>query len=56
MQEFAGSAYVNFLGEEGQERVRSAYGEAKYRKLAVLKKKYDPTNFFHLNPNIMPVA
>jgi FAD/FMN-containing dehydrogenase len=56
MQKFAGSAYVNFLGEEGQERVRSAYGEAKYKKLAVLKKKYDPTNFFHLNQNIMAVA
>ncbi len=54
MQKFTTGAYVNFLGEEGDERVRSAYGVEKYRKLAVLKRKYDPTNFFHLNQNIKP--
>jgi FAD/FMN-containing dehydrogenase len=46
--------YVNFLGDEGQERVRSAYGEAKYGKLAEIKAKYDPANVFRLNQNIRP--
>ena len=55
MQKYStGAAYLNFLGEEGQDRVRAAYGEGKYRKLAELKKKYDPTNFFHMNQNIKP--
>jgi len=46
--------YVNFLGDEGDERVRAAYGAEKYRRLAELKRQYDPTNFFRLNQNIMP--
>lgn len=47
-------AYVNFLMEEGEERVRRAYGPAKYARLQALKTKYDPTNFFRLNQNIVP--
>ena len=46
--------YMNFLGDEGQERVEAAYGPAKYRQLVALKNKYDPTNFFRLNQNIKP--
>ena len=49
-----GRAYVNFLGEEGQDRVRGAYGSTKYERLRALKRKYDPTNFFRMNQNIVP--
>ncbi len=48
------SVYVNFLMEEGEERVRQAYGAGKYDRLKTLKRKYDPTNFFTLNQNIKP--
>jgi hypothetical protein len=47
-------AYVNYLGDEGETRVRAAYG-ANYDRLATLKRKYDPTNFFRLNQNVSPV-
>ncbi len=45
--------YVNYLGDEGESRVRAAYG-ANYERLAALKQKYDPTNFFRGNQNIKP--
>jgi FAD/FMN-containing dehydrogenase len=48
------SVYVNFLMEEGEERVRQAYGAEKYDRLKALKRTYDPTNFFRLNQNINP--
>jgi FAD/FMN-containing dehydrogenase len=48
------SVYVNFLMEEGQERIRQAYGAEKYERLKKLKRTYDPTNFFRLNQNIPP--
>lgn len=49
----AGGAYVNFMMEEGDERVRATYG-ANYDRLAAIKAKYDPTNFFSVNQNIKP--
>jgi FAD/FMN-containing dehydrogenase len=48
------SVYVNFLMEEGEERVRQAYGAEKYDRLKALKRKYDPGNLFRLNQNIPP--
>ena len=48
------SVYVNFLMEEGEDRIRQAYGAEKYDRLKALKRKYDPTNFFRLNQNIAP--
>jgi len=52
----ADAVYVNYLGEEGEERIRSAYSPGTYARLAVLKKKYDPANLFRLNQNIKPLA
>ena len=49
----SGRAYVNYMSQEGTDRVREAYG-TNYERLAALKKKYDPTNFFRLNQNIPP--
>jgi FAD/FMN-containing dehydrogenase len=48
------SVYVNFLMEEGEERIRDAYGAAKYDRLKALKRRYDPDNLFRLNQNIPP--
>jgi FAD/FMN-containing dehydrogenases len=48
------SVYTNFLMDEGEERVREAYGADKYDRLKALKRKYDPDNFFRLNQNIPP--
>lgn len=47
--------YVNYLGDEGETRVKAAYG-ANYERLKALKNKFDPTNFFRLNQNIKPAA
>jgi hypothetical protein len=47
--------YVNYLGDEGEGRVRAAYG-ANYQRLAALKQKYDPANLFRMNQNIAPAA
>jgi len=49
----AGGAYVNFMMEEGQDRVKASFRD-NYDRLATIKKKYDPTNFFRVNQNIRP--
>jgi len=51
-----GGVYVNFLGDEGRDRVKASYGAEKYDRLVALKNKYDPTNFFRLNQNIEPTV
>ena len=54
MQPFSsGGVYVNYLGEEGEDRVKAAYGR-NYERLVALKNKYDPTNLFRHNQNIRP--
>ncbi|WP_235205978.1 BBE domain-containing protein [Cupriavidus sp. SK-4] len=50
-----GGVYANNLGEEGEDRVRAAYGE-NFQRLVELKNKYDPANFFRLNQNVRPGA
>ena len=47
--------YLNFIGDEGEERVKTGYGPGKYRRLAALKAEYDPANLFRLNQNIKPL-
>ena len=49
-----GGAYVGFLGEEGEGRIREAYPGSTWERLAEIKRRYDPTNLFRLNQNIPP--
>jgi FAD/FMN-containing dehydrogenase len=51
----AGGAYVNFMMEEGEDRVRNSYRD-NYDRLAKVKAKYDPDNFFRVNQNIKPAT
>ena len=49
----AGGAYLNFIMNEGQERIKASY-KGNYERLTKIKKKYDPNNFFRVNQNILP--
>jgi hypothetical protein len=50
-----GRVYVNYIGAgEAPDRVRAAFGADKYERLVALKRKYDPTNVFRINQNIVP--
>jgi FAD/FMN-containing dehydrogenase len=46
--------YLNFIGDEGDERIRAAFGEDAFHRLSVIKANYDPDNVFRLNHNIKP--
>jgi FAD/FMN-containing dehydrogenase len=49
-------AYVGFLGDEGDARVRNAYPGATWERLATIKQRYDPANLFRLNQNVPPAG
>jgi UDP-N-acetylenolpyruvoylglucosamine reductase len=49
----SGGAYLNFIMNEGQERIKASY-KHNYDRLTKIKSKYDPTNFFRINQNILP--
>src|SRR6185312_10704028 len=51
----SGAVYLNDLQDEGEARVRAAYGD-KYERLRQIKRKYDPANFFRINQNIPPAS
>jgi FAD/FMN-containing dehydrogenase len=50
-----GAVYLNFIGDEGADRVRAGLGEANYERLAAIKQAWDPDNVFRRNHNIAPV-
>ena len=49
----SGGAYLNFIMNEGQDRIKASY-KHNYQRLTEIKKKYDPHNFFRVNQNILP--
>ena len=56
LQQGSPDAYVNFIGDEGPQRVRDAYPGPTWERLTAIKAEYDPTNLFHNNQNIPPAA
>jgi FAD/FMN-containing dehydrogenase len=56
LQPHRAGVYVNFLDSDDTSRVREAYGDDTYRRLAEVKAKHDPENVFHNNKNIQPAT
>ncbi len=52
----SGAVYLNFIGEEGRDRIVAGLGRENYERLARVKAQYDPDNVFHLNHNIKPAG
>jgi FAD/FMN-containing dehydrogenase len=55
-QEYAQGVYVNFLGHEGEDRVKAAYPARTWERLVRIKNRYDPHNLFRMNQNIKPTG
>jgi FAD/FMN-containing dehydrogenase len=51
-----GAVYLNFIGDEGKDRVVAGFGRENYDRLAKAKARYDPDNLFRHNHNIEPAA
>jgi FAD/FMN-containing dehydrogenase len=51
-----GGSYLNFLGDEGGDRVRAAFGAERHARLAAVKARFDPRNVFRGNHTIEPAA
>jgi FAD/FMN-containing dehydrogenase len=51
-----GRVYLNYIGDEGQERIDSSFGADKLARLRAIKARYDPGNLFSHNQNIRPAA
>jgi FAD/FMN-containing dehydrogenase len=56
LEPYEAGVYVNFLMDEGEARVRAAYGDDAFGRLRALKRTWDPDNFFRLNQNIPPTS
>jgi FAD/FMN-containing dehydrogenase len=54
MEPFAQGVYVNFLSNEGEDRVKDAYTNDTWERLTQIKRKYDAQNLFRMNQNIKP--
>jgi len=55
-QPFAQGVYVNFLSQEGEDRIKEAYTDTVWERLVDVKNTWDPQNLFHMNQNIKPSA
>ena len=54
LEPYSRGVYVNFISDDASDRIRDAYNDQQWARLTALKAKYDPTNFFRMNANILP--